>query len=53
MPGVVSEQTSTDVPHRASGKLVEGDTVPSARRIAAGWGIALATATKALNALRA
>lgn len=36
-----------------SGRLGEGDAVPSARRIAADWGVALATATKALTTLRA
>jgi len=35
------------------GKLREGDTVPSARQIAKDWGVALATATKVLAALRA
>jgi DNA-binding GntR family transcriptional regulator len=36
-----------------SGRLAEGDAVPSARKIASEWGIAIATATKALNTLRA
>lgn len=36
----------------SSGSLSEGDVVPSARQIAADWGIALATATRALNVLR-
>ena len=36
-----------------SGRLAAGDTVPSARQIAADWSIALATATKALSTLRA
>ncbi|ANY07613.1 GntR family transcriptional regulator [Pseudonocardia sp. HH130630-07] len=36
-----------------SGRLAEGDLVPSARQIAADWEIALATATKALATLRA
>lgn len=35
------------------GKLHEGDTVPSARQISKDWGVALATATKVLAALRA
>jgi DNA-binding GntR family transcriptional regulator len=35
-----------------SGRLAEGDLVPSARQIAADWGIALATAAKALSTLR-
>ncbi|WP_028922978.1 GntR family transcriptional regulator [Pseudonocardia acaciae] len=36
-----------------SGRLAEGDRVPSARQIVADWDVALATASKALNALRA
>ncbi|QKW08403.1 GntR family transcriptional regulator [Streptomyces sp. NA04227] len=36
----------------ADGELVAGDRVPSTRRIAAEWGVALATATKALTTLR-
>jgi DNA-binding GntR family transcriptional regulator len=36
-----------------SGRLAQGDLVPSARQIAADWHIALATATKALATLRA
>lgn len=36
-----------------SGRLADGDTVPSARQLAADWGVALATATKALSTLRA
>jgi DNA-binding GntR family transcriptional regulator len=36
-----------------SGHLADGDTVPSARQLAADWVIALATATKALSTLRA
>lgn len=35
-----------------SGKLAEGDTIPSARQIAASWGVALATATRVLRSLR-
>jgi DNA-binding GntR family transcriptional regulator len=35
-----------------SGRLNEGDAVPSARQIAADWSVALATAAKALNTLR-
>jgi DNA-binding GntR family transcriptional regulator len=35
-----------------SGKLSEGDTVPSAREIARTWGVAMATATKVLATLR-
>lgn len=34
------------------GELAPGDRVPSTRRIAAEWGVALATATKALTHLR-
>ncbi|WP_030612202.1 TetR/AcrR family transcriptional regulator C-terminal domain-containing protein [Streptomyces sclerotialus] len=34
------------------GELVPGDRVPSTRRIAREWGVALATATKALTTLR-
>ncbi|MFF3767627.1 TetR/AcrR family transcriptional regulator C-terminal domain-containing protein [Streptomyces sp. NPDC001922] len=34
------------------GDLAPGDRVPSTRRIAADWGVALATATKALTTLR-
>lgn len=37
----------------AAGELTEGDLVPSARKLATDWGIALATAVKALNTLRA
>ncbi len=36
----------------ASGRLRPGDRVPSARQITAEWGVALATATKVLAALR-
>lgn len=36
----------------ADGELVPGDRVPSTRQIAADWGVALATATKALTTLR-
>lgn len=36
----------------ASGQLQVGDRVPSARQITRDWGVALATATKALAALR-
>lgn len=36
-----------------SGQLAEGDTVPSARQIAASFNVAHATATKALTTLRA
>ncbi|MFF0558750.1 GntR family transcriptional regulator [Streptomyces sp. NPDC004266] len=36
----------------ADGELAPGDRVPSTRQIAAEWGVALATATKALTALR-
>ncbi|AXK33084.1 GntR family transcriptional regulator [Streptomyces armeniacus] len=34
------------------GELVPGDTVPSTRQIAREWGVALATATKALTTMR-
>lgn len=37
----------------ASGKLGEGDSVPSARAIAASWGVAHATATRVLQRLQA
>ncbi|MEV0414281.1 TetR/AcrR family transcriptional regulator C-terminal domain-containing protein [Streptomyces sp. NPDC050448] len=36
----------------ADGELAPGDRVPSTRQIAGEWGVALATATKALTALR-
>ncbi|MFE3947461.1 TetR/AcrR family transcriptional regulator C-terminal domain-containing protein [Streptomyces sp. NPDC059118] len=36
----------------AEGELVAGDRVPSTRQIAREWGVALATATKALTTLR-
>ncbi|WP_432011229.1 TetR/AcrR family transcriptional regulator C-terminal domain-containing protein [Streptomyces cucumeris] len=36
----------------AEGELTPGDRVPSTRRIAGEWGVALATATKALTTLR-
>lgn len=36
-----------------SGELSDGDMVPSARQIARDWNVALATATKVLNTLRA
>ncbi|MFJ6480874.1 MULTISPECIES: TetR/AcrR family transcriptional regulator C-terminal domain-containing protein [unclassified Streptomyces] len=36
----------------ADGELAPGDRVPSTRQIAAQWGVALATATKALTTLR-
>ncbi|MFD5408847.1 TetR/AcrR family transcriptional regulator C-terminal domain-containing protein [Streptomyces nojiriensis] len=36
----------------ANGELAPGDRVPSTRQIAAQWGVALATATKALTTLR-
>ncbi|WP_435242030.1 TetR/AcrR family transcriptional regulator C-terminal domain-containing protein [Streptomyces cucumeris] len=36
----------------AEGELAPGDRVPSTRRIAGEWGVALATATKALTTLR-
>ncbi|MEU4302895.1 TetR/AcrR family transcriptional regulator C-terminal domain-containing protein [Kitasatospora aureofaciens] len=36
----------------ANGTLAPGDRVPSTRQIAREWGVALATATKALTALR-
>ncbi|AJE84126.1 putative transcriptional regulator [Streptomyces albus] len=36
----------------AEGELAPGDRVPSTRRIAEEWGVALATATKALTTLR-
>lgn len=35
-----------------AGELKEGETIPSARQLAADWSISLATATKALAALR-
>ncbi|MEO3816860.1 GntR family transcriptional regulator [Plantactinospora sp. B24E8] len=35
-----------------TGELAPGDRVPSTRQIAREWGVALATATRALNALR-
>ncbi|MBO4271283.1 TetR/AcrR family transcriptional regulator C-terminal domain-containing protein [Microbispora triticiradicis] len=35
-----------------SGELRPGDRMPSTRRLAAEWGVALATATKAMTALR-
>ncbi|WP_406204183.1 TetR/AcrR family transcriptional regulator C-terminal domain-containing protein [Kitasatospora sp. NBC_01560] len=35
-----------------SGELAPGDRVPSTRRLAQDWGVALATATKALTVLR-
>ncbi|MGV9269819.1 TetR/AcrR family transcriptional regulator C-terminal domain-containing protein [Kitasatospora sp. NPDC003701] len=54
--------TETDPPFRriaadlrrriATGDLAPGDRVPSTRRIAEDWGVALATATKALTVLR-
>ncbi|WP_020576393.1 TetR/AcrR family transcriptional regulator C-terminal domain-containing protein [Actinopolymorpha alba] len=37
----------------AAGELAPGDRVPSTRQIAREWGVALATATKALTALNA
>jgi DNA-binding GntR family transcriptional regulator len=37
----------------ASGELKPGDRVPSARQITQEWGVAIATATKALAALQA
>lgn len=36
-----------------SGELSDGDTIPSARQITRDWDVAMATATKALNTLRA
>ncbi|MFD0349486.1 GntR family transcriptional regulator [Kitasatospora aburaviensis] len=36
----------------ATGELAPGERVPSTRRIAQDWGVALATATKALTVLR-
>ncbi|WP_405439459.1 TetR/AcrR family transcriptional regulator C-terminal domain-containing protein [Streptomyces avidinii] len=36
----------------ANGELAPGDRVPSTRQIASEWGVALATATKALTTLR-
>ncbi|WP_328926666.1 GntR family transcriptional regulator [Streptomyces sp. NBC_00190] len=36
----------------ADGELAPGDRIPSTRQIAAEWGVALATATKALTTLR-
>ncbi|MFD8011510.1 TetR/AcrR family transcriptional regulator C-terminal domain-containing protein [Streptomyces sp. NPDC058955] len=36
----------------ADGELAPGDRIPSTRRIAEEWGVALATATKALTTLR-
>ncbi|WP_031076655.1 TetR/AcrR family transcriptional regulator C-terminal domain-containing protein [Streptomyces sp. NRRL S-118] len=36
----------------ATGELAPGDRVPSTRRLAQDWGVALATATKALTTLR-
>ncbi|MFD9371862.1 GntR family transcriptional regulator [Streptomyces sp. NPDC060020] len=36
----------------AQGELAPGDRVPSTRQLAAEWGVALATATKALTTLR-
>jgi DNA-binding transcriptional regulator YhcF (GntR family) len=43
----------TDLRHRISaGELAPGDRVPSTRQIAKDWGVALATATKALTVLR-
>ncbi|HEX9334552.1 MAG TPA: GntR family transcriptional regulator [Pseudonocardiaceae bacterium] len=35
-----------------SGRLAEGDSVPSTRQIAADWNVAIATAAKALSTLR-
>src|SRR5205823_5228305 len=37
----------------ATGELTPGDKVPSTRRITRDWGVAVATATKALTELRA
>ncbi|RAJ70347.1 TetR family transcriptional regulator [Streptomyces sp. Amel2xB2] len=44
---------AADVQRRiAAGELGPGDRVPSTRQLAAEWGVALATATKAMAALR-
>lgn len=61
-PGVLV-RVSSEAPYRQivgqiraqidSGVLRPGDRVPSARQITADWGVAIATATKALAALRA
>ena len=36
----------------AAGEMAQGDRVPSTREITRRWGVAMATATKALTALR-
>ncbi|MFJ8646116.1 TetR/AcrR family transcriptional regulator C-terminal domain-containing protein [Streptomyces sp. NPDC093546] len=47
------QRIAADIRRRiASGELGPGDRVPSTRRIAQEWGVALATATKALTTLR-
>ncbi|MEU7280401.1 GntR family transcriptional regulator [Streptomyces sp. NPDC045431] len=47
------QRIAADIRHRiATGELAPGDRVPSTRRIAQEWGVALATATKALTTLR-
>jgi len=49
----VSAQILASIRRRiASGELRPGDRVPSTRQITRQWGVAMATATKVLNALR-
>ncbi len=48
-----SKQIAQDLRHRiSSGELKAGDRVPSARQITKDWGVAIATASKALAMLR-
>jgi DNA-binding transcriptional regulator YhcF (GntR family) len=46
----IAEEIAADI---RSGRLAEGRPVPSTRRIVRDWGVAMATATKVLGALRA
>ncbi|WP_395294055.1 TetR/AcrR family transcriptional regulator C-terminal domain-containing protein [Kitasatospora hibisci] len=47
------QRIATEIRRRiATGELAPGERVPSTRRIAQDWGVALATATKALTVLR-
>lgn len=49
----ISAQIASDIRHRIEcGELAPGDRVPSTRKITNEWGVAMATATKALKQLR-
>ena len=46
----IADEIAADI---RSGRLAEGQPAPSTRRIVRDWGVAMATATKVIGALRA